>query len=96
MAFKADTDEVRRVIRELKKIAGSVQELSTQDVRQMQNAVEESLEGDAAKALTEVLGELSGDIKTIRSGLTTVQRTLEEYVRRLEKADRDIEQAIRG
>lgn len=96
MGYEVDTDEVRRAAAQIKKIAASVRQLSTQNVRTMQSSVDENLNGEAADALKNVLDELSMDISKIGNGLDAIQKALYEYAKRVEAADAAAEQAIRN
>ena len=96
MSFEVDTHEVRRAAKEIKKIADSVSQLSTQNVRRMQNTVEDNLAGETAMALSEVLALLSADIKKISSGLDAIQDALYDYAERVEEADREAKEKING
>lgn len=94
MDYQVNTDEVRRVAREVRRIADEVKSLSAQNVRSMTASVKESLEGETAVALTDILSDLSSDITKIGSGLDAVQRALTDYAARVEEADRKIQQMI--
>lgn len=91
-----DSYEVRRAANQVGQIARDVSRLATSNVRSMQDSVEENLRGEAANALDEVLGDLSGDIRKISAGLDNIQRALLELARRAEEAEREAEQVIRG
>lgn len=96
MAVDINTEEIRRVAREVKEISGNAQRLSTVNVRSMLSCVEENLEGDMAKALEKVLGELSNDISVISRGLESIQSALYKYADSVEEADRKAQEAIMG
>ena len=94
MGFEVDTSEVRRAAKEIKKIAENVGALSSQNVNRMQNSVSENLEGETADAITEVLGDLSSDIRRISAALNDVQEALIDYAERIEEADREAKRQI--
>ncbi|MBP3522970.1 MAG: WXG100 family type VII secretion target [Clostridia bacterium] len=94
MGFEVDTREVRRAAREIKRIAGSVRELSDQSVAQMQISVADNLEGETADAIAEVLTDLNMDIRKISAGLSDVQKALLDYAKRVEEADEEAKKTI--
>lgn len=93
---KVDTDEVRRAARQIAKIAGEVEGLSTRNVRSIQSNIDENFKGEAADALTEVLADLSSDIRRISGGLDTIQKKLRKYTDSVEEAAREAADAIKG
>ncbi|MBR5546621.1 MAG: WXG100 family type VII secretion target [Clostridia bacterium] len=96
MGFEVNTEEVKRVAQAIQAIAGEVKQLSTGNVNRMRNSVEDNLSGEAADALKSALSSLSADINTISTGLDSIQKTLQDYVKRVEAADRAAEAIIRG
>ncbi|MBP3645514.1 MAG: hypothetical protein J6K55_03725 [Clostridia bacterium] len=96
MAFEVDTAEVKRVADAIKAIAGDVKALSRGNVSRMQDSVEENLRGEMADALNNALNGLSSDINAIGAGLDSIQKALYEYIKKLEAADREAEEIIRG
>lgn len=92
--YEVNTDEVRRVAKEIREIAASVKQLSSRNVRTMRNNVKDNLEGETAEALNDVLAELSSDINLIGNGLDDIQQELMRYVRRVEEADRRAKELI--
>ncbi|MBR2942562.1 MAG: WXG100 family type VII secretion target [Clostridia bacterium] len=96
MAVDINTDEIRRVAKEVKEISGNAKRLSSVNLRNMQSSVEDNLEGDMAKALKKVLSELSDDIDVISRGLESIQSALYKYAERVEEADRKAQEAIKG
>ena len=96
MGFEVDTAEVKKVAREIKAIANDVRQLSSGNVSQMKSNVEENLHGETAEAIKQVLDDLAADIKKIGGGLDAVEKALQEYVKRIEEADRKAENVIRG
>lgn len=94
MDFQVDTAEVRKAAAEIKAIADDVRQLSHGNVARMQSSVEETLKGDTANAIVEVLKTLSADIGKIGSGLDNIQSELLKYVERVEEADRKAKDII--
>ena len=93
---KVDTDEVRRAARQIAKIAGEVEGLSTRSVRSIQSNIDENFKGEAADALTEVLADLSSDIRRISGGLDMIQKKLKKYADSVEEAAKEAADAIKG
>jgi len=96
MGVDINTDEIRRVAREVREISGNTRQLSSVNIRRLQSRVEESLEGETAKALLKVLSELAADVAAIGDGLNTIQSALNQYADRVEEADRKAQNAISG
>lgn len=96
MAVDINTEEIRRVAREIQTIASNTQKLSSVNLRNMRSCVEEELEGEMASALLSVLGELSGDIAAISGGLDSIRTALLKYADRVDEADRKAQEAIKG
>ena len=96
MAVDINTEEIRRVAREIQTIASNTQKLSSVNLRNMRSCVEEELEGEMARALLSVLGELSGDIAAISGGLDSIRAALLKYADRVDEADRKAQEAIKG
>lgn len=96
MSIEVDTREVRRAAQEIRRVAGSVMELSERNVASMQGDVAEYMEGETADALLEVLNQLSADIQKVATGLFEVQRALEAYAKRIDEADEKAKRMIDG
>ncbi len=96
MSFEYNSEEVRRVAKEIERIAQNVKKLSTDNVKKMRGTVQDSLKGDAANALEDVLTDLSSDINKIGNGLDGLYKALMEYARRAELADLAAKKAIEG
>lgn len=94
MGFEVDTSEVRRAAKEIKQVAQNVRALSDQDVKRMQNEVDQNLEGETANAIAGVLSDLSADIRRISSGLRDIEKALLDYAEAVEEADRKAKQEI--
>ena len=93
---KVDTYEVRRTARQIAQIAGEVEGLSTRNVRSIQSSIDENFKGEAANALTEVLADLSADIRRISGGLDAIQKKLKKYADSVEEAAKEAADAIKG
>lgn len=93
---KVDTYEVRRTARQIAQIASEVEGLSTRSVRSIQSSIDEHFKGEAADALTEVLSDLSSDIRRISGGLDAIQKKLKKYADSVEEAAREAADAIKG
>lgn len=94
--FKVDTAKVEEAARKVRAVASQVQELATQDVSAMLELARTDLEGNAAEALQETLTDLNSDILKIASGLTTIQKQLNAYARRVKEVDAEIAARIGG
>jgi len=94
MSFEVDTGEVRRAAKEIRKIAENVGALSSQNVQRMRSSVDQNMEGATADAISEVLSDLSSDIRRISSGLNDVYKALLDYAERIEEADRKAKEEI--
>lgn len=96
MAVDINTEEIRRVAKEIKEISANTRKLSNVNLRSMRSSVEEELEGEMAKALFTVLGELSNDIAAISGGLESIQTALLKYADAVDEADRKAQEAIKA
>lgn len=96
MGVNVNTDEVRRVAKQIKGIAGTVSDLNTVDVRKMKSNLQGKAAGEMAVALNEVLDELSSDISKIAQSLVAIQTRLEKYAAEVEAADKRASEAIKG
>lgn len=94
MGFEVDTSEVRKAAKEIRKIAENVGALSSQNVNRMRSNVDQNMEGATAEAISEVLADLSSDIRRISSGLNDVYQALLDYAERIEEADRQAKEEI--
>ena len=94
MGYDIDTDEIRRAARKIGNIADSVQDLSTDDIPAIEHGLDGNFEGEAAKALEEVLADLKKDVKSLSSGLKAIQRELLAYAKRVDDADAKAAQLI--
>lgn len=94
--FEVDTEQIRSVAAKLKTIAGKVQNLAEENVRQMHRTVEENLKGQTADVMKTRLDELSSDIGRIASGLQSVQKALNTYAKQIEAADTELAKFIKG
>lgn len=94
--FKVDTAKVEEAARKVRAVASLVQELATQDVSAMLELARTDLEGNTAEALQETLTDLNSDILKIASGLTTIQKQLNAYARRVKEVDAEIAARIGG
>lgn len=94
MGYDIDTGEIRRIARQIKAIAGSVGELSAADIPAIQQGLEGSFEGEAAKALEEALLTLRSDVGRLSGGLNGIQQELMAYAARIDAADEAAARAI--
>ena len=94
MSYDIDTEAIRRVARKIGSIATSVQDLSTDDIPTIERSLDGYFEGEAAKALEEVLGDLKKDVKGMGNGLKAIQRELLAYAKRVDEADEKAAQLI--
>lgn len=90
--FQVNTHEVRQIAAKIARISAQVQGLGDNNVRAMRATVEETMKGEAADALQDVLENMRQDIDKIASGLATVQRTLEQYARQVDITDEKLSQ----
>lgn len=95
-SFKVDTAKVEEAARKVRAVATQVQELATQDVSAMLELARTDLEGNTAQALEETLTDLNSDIRKIASGLTTIQKQLSAYARRIREVDAEIAAKMGG
>lgn len=96
MPDKYDTAEIRVTARRVLAAANEVGDLSSRNLRQVIANLDEGFKGIAADALNTRLEEVSVDITGISRGLENVYRELMDFARRLDAADREIENRIAG
>ena len=94
MSYDIDTEAIRRVARRIGSIATSVQDLSTDDIPAIERSLDGNFEGEAAKALEEVLFDLKKDVKSMGNGLKSIQKDLLAYAKRVDEADEKAAQMI--
>jgi len=94
MSYDIDTEAIRRVARKIGSIATSVQDLSSDDIPAIERSLDGNFEGEAAKALEEVLADLRKDVKGMGNGLKAIQQELLAYARRVDEADEKAAQLI--
>ena len=94
MSYDIDTEAIRRVARKIGSIATSVQDISTDDIPAIERSLDGNFEGEAAKALEEVLGDLQRDVRGMGNGLKAIQKELLAYAKRVDEADEKAAQLI--
>lgn len=91
-----DSRAVRAAARKLKSCAQNLSEGTGGKIRTIRSELPSNLEGKAAQALQERLGDLSADVNTIVGSINGLARALSNYADQLDRTAARLRQQMQG
>lgn len=94
--MKYDTAEIRRVARQVKQSATSIDEIGRGTLQPLTGSIPQELKGLAADALLSEIRDLTSGLQHLATQVSAVGDDLNAFARKLDIADQQAKQQIRS
>jgi len=91
-----NTAEIRQVAKGIGKVASSVDQISSGDLKRVLGTVDGTLEGQTANAIIQAVTGLRRDVSKLAGGLNGISGELYALARRIDAADAAAKAAIQN